>query len=237
LYVSDMAMDAACENLEPVFGQGEAPPYVPPSIVISGCGATSLPSTLQVSHNLNDSEVLTNFLHRNGFTLPPILDLTYHRLTETWRGNYHFRGRADESTNEKWDFLVEWGCTSQAYGLSTSPVWKFGFYIMRKNDQTGIDFDTRVLVYLDPEPLASRFKNDGISLEIAVAPFTKVFTVPTANATVQSSAYYDGIGLFKTPIWRKQPFDFKLSAIGEFRKIPRYDIFPAFPKPGEYDVT
>jgi hypothetical protein len=176
-------------------------------------------------------------LHRNGFTLPSIFDLTYHRLSETWRGNYHFRGRADEATDDRWDFLVEWGCTREAYGLATSPVWKFGFYIVRKNDQTGIDFDTRILVYLDPEPLASRFKNDGINLEVALNPFTKVYTIPSANATIQSSAYYDGVGLFKEKIWRKQPFDFRLSAVGEFGKIPRYDIFPAFPKPGEYDVT
>lgn len=237
LYVDEWGMDAVCENLEPVFGSGDAPAYVPSSLRISGCGATDMPTTLQVSHNLNDSQVLTNFMYRNGFTLPPIFHLTYHRLTETWRGNYHFRGRADEATNDRWDFLVEWGCTSEAYGLATSPVWKFGFYILRKNDQTGIDFDTRILVYLDPEPLASRFKNDGINLEVALNPFTKIYTIPSANATIQSSAYYDGIGLFKEKIWRKQLFDFKLSAVGEFGKIPRYDIFPAFPKPGEYDVT
>jgi hypothetical protein len=236
LYVDEWGMNAVCENLEPVFGSGEAPAIIPSLTTISRCGV-SIPTALQVSHNLNDSNVLSNFLHRNGFTLPAVFDMTYHRLTETWRGNYHFRGLADESTNDRWDFLVEWGCTNEAYGLATSPVWKFGFYIVRRNDQTGIDFDTRILVYLDTEPLASRFNNDGVNLSVGLNPFKKTFTVPSANATIQSSAYYDGIGLFKTPLWRRQLFDFRLNAVGRFERIPRYDIFPAFPQPGEYDVT
>lgn len=236
LYVDSWGMDAVCENLEPVFGGGTAPLYVAPVTTVVACGA-DMPLTLQSSHNFNNSTVLTNFLHRNGFALPDIFDLTYRRISGTWRGNYHFQGRADETTFDNWDFLVEFGCTSDAYGLATAPVWKFSFSVFRVNQQTGQDYDTRVIVYLDPEPLASRFGNDGIDLNISINPFTKNVTVLSKNATVQSSAFFDGVGLFSTPSWKTTPFTFRLKAIGEFHKIPRYDILPIFPKAGEYAVT
>lgn len=236
LYVDDWGFDAVSENLEPVFGVQDAPVFTPAVNTILTCNAT-LPMTLQVSHNLNDSAKLGSFLKRNGYVMPDIYDLTYRRLSETWRGNYHYRGRADETTNERWDIFVDWGCVSDAFGLSNVPVWKVSFYILRQNDQTGQDFDTRIVVYLDPEPLASRFTNDGIDLDIQINTMNKAVTVVSQNATVQSSVFFDNAGVFSNTVWKKQPFQFRLKAIGEFGKIPRYDIFPAFPKPGEYEVT
>jgi len=238
LYVADGGMEMVCENLEPVFGEGVSVALSSSNNMISQCGATSIPQTLELAQNFNDSDTLTHFMGRNGFNLPSVFEISYHRLTESWRGNYHFVGAAsDETSNERWDFLIDFGCTAEVFGTSNAPLWKFGFYIQRKNETSGQDFDTRIVVLFDPEPLASRFNSDGVDLDIRINPFTKRVTVASANATVESFAFFDGIGLFKNKIWKTQPFSFRLKDRASFRKIPRYDILPIFPKAGEFDLT
>ncbi len=236
-YVDEWGMEALCENLEPVFGLGAADEFVPSTTVISQCGATRLPQTLEVSHNFNDSKAVKHFFDRNGFVLPNVFDLSYSRMSESWRANYHYLGKADESTNEQWDFLIEFGCTNEVFGVSNLPLWKFGFYVQRKNTSTGTDFDTRIVTMFDPEPLASRFNTDGVDLYIKVNPITKRVTIASGNASLESNSFFDGIGLFSTSEWRVKPFEFRLKARAEFRKIPRYDILPIFPKAGEFDLT
>ena len=237
MYIDEWGMEAVCENLEPVFGIGAAEEFVPSTTVISQCGATRIPQTLESSHNFNDSKTLKHFFDRNGFILPDVFDLSYSRMSESWRANYHYLGKADETTNEQWDFLVEFGCTSEVFGVSNVPLWKFGFYVQRKNTSTGTDFDTRIVTLFDPEPLASRFNADGVDLYVKINPFTKRVTIASGNATLESNSFHDGIGLFTASEWRTKAFEFRLKARAEFSKIPRYDIFPIFPKAGEFDLT
>jgi hypothetical protein len=237
LYVDEWGMAAVCENLEPVFGVTPAPDIVVPIPLISQCGCTDIPQMLQLSHNVGDSENLNSFLSRNGLEMSSLLNISYRRLTESWRGNYHFIGAANGGTTERWDFMFEWGCTNEVYGTSNATLWKLGIYAIRKNEQTGVDFDSRIMVLFDPEPLCTRFNNDGIDLWVQINPFTKRVTVASKNATVESSVFFDGVGLFKSALWRRKPLEIRLRDLGQFGKIPRYDISPIFPKAGELDLT
>ncbi len=237
IFVDHWGWNDVCQDLAPVFGQGTVVPYIPPSNVVTACGATNLPLALQISQNITTSSLFANFLKRNNFTFPTVMNLAYRRVTGTWRGNVHYTGNANDTSNETWDFVVEWGCVADAYGLSISPVWKLSINISRKNNFNAISFDTRVLIYLDTQPLANSFNTNGVDLNVSVNTSNGKVTILSNNATVQESTLFDGIGLFAGSNFPLKQFKFRIQPIGQYAVTPRYNIAPIFPQPGEYSVT
>jgi hypothetical protein len=236
-YIDEAGWDAVCLDLSPNFGAGTPTLYVPTVSTVNVCGARGIPTSLQVVQNFSGSKLLDNFLTRNGLTFPNILKISYRRSSGTWHGTYQYRGAANDVSRERWNFFVEFGCVSDAYGLSVSPVWKFDFNVTRVNEQSGLSFDTRILSYFNTEPLSGYFNKNGVDLNLGLNPKTKVLNIISSNAVLQEVTLFDGIGLFSPAAWGTKDFQYRVQLVGTFSQSPSYDIFPVFPKPEEYAVT
>lgn len=236
-YIDEAGLEAVCLSFSPTFGTGNPSTYVPTVSTVNVCGARGIPTNLQVIQNFSGSKLLDKFLSRNGLTFPNVFKLSYKRSSGTWAGNYHYRGAANDVSSEHWSFAVEFGCVSDAYGLAISPVWKFVFNVLRANENTGLNFDTRIVTYFDPEPLATYFNRNGVDLNLSLNPKSKVLNILSSNAVAQEVSLFDGIGLFNPSVWGTKDFQFRLKLVGAFSQTPGYDIFPIFPKPTEYAVA
>lgn len=235
---SNWVGEMSSESLEPVFATVISPRVSLAASTINQCGCEGLPLKLRLAHNFGNCDILSSFLNRNSLRLPPLIDLTYRRLIEGWQGNYHFLGKADEATKEKWDFSITWGCIKEAFGVLNSPLFKLGVYILRRNTVTLQDSDSRIVVLFNTSKLCQTFKRDGVNLSLKINTQRKTVAVEDLAANVESVTVSDGIGLFRSPSWRANPIlKLKLQELGAIPTEARYDIAPIFPKQKEFELV
>lgn len=82
--------------------------------ISTSCTPAPLPLRLLMSHNLDNADILKQFLSKNGFSLSRTIHLTYNKVDGAWR--FHQQWSDDK---ESWYLVVEVSCVDTIAG---SPV-------------------------------------------------------------------------------------------------------------------
>lgn len=224
------------QNLEAVFGAGVEGPALELSTQLIGtsCGSCdSMPLVLYLFHNLENESVLLNYMQRNGLELPNPLPMHYSARLQSWVSNFHMTGTSDDNfgSQESWRFSFEWACISSFGGDELgSSSWKFSMLVVRKNEFSTIDFDTRALIIFPPEQICSKSQNLGFDFSFKFNTLTK-YVSNDSDIVPNTTLLTDNIGLFKSKFWTKSPnFTIRLSKNNISTAVARQDIYPIFPQ-------
>lgn len=229
LFITNMISSSLVEREEAVFDVDTniSPLILPNQFVSTSCGlCVSVPVVLYVNHNLNRAGILAEFLQRNGLELPSSLTLHYSTRQQSWISNYHLLGE----DNESWRFVFSWNCASEIAGddLGDS-AWNFSLLIVRKNLDTNLDFDTRIIVVFNPSNICSGVQNLGFDFSFSLDTTTSYVT-DNLNVVASSVVLYDNIGMFKTNAWIKNPsLNINISKNETVVTSQRKDIYSLFP--------
>lgn len=188
---------------------------------ITRCSCTGMPFLVPFSHNMFTSNKLTQFLNRNGLTVPRVINLSYNSVNDSWQANLHFKGRSTQNNAlESWDVVFELSCTSTVDGSDIEQtVWKFGVHFLQKNLSSLEDYDTRILVAFIPDRVCL---NGDFNAAITIDTSQNIVSV-TPDSVVYQQLLYDNIGLFKNDYWTLNPdILVQISQTGIPDPIPRY---------------
>lgn len=224
------------ENLEAVFGSGTEGPVLdlPTQLIGTSCGSCdSMPLVLYFFHNLSNESVFANYMQRNGLEMPNPLPMHYSARSQSWVANCHMTGTSDDNlgSTETWRFSFEWSCISSLGGEELgSSSWKFSMLVVRKNEYSGIDFDTRALIVFPPEQICLTSQNLGFDFSFKFNTVTK-FVSNDSDIVPNTTLLTDTIGLFKSKFWARSPnFTVRLSKSNISNGVARQDIYPIFPQ-------
>jgi hypothetical protein len=149
-------------------------------------------------------------------------------------------GTGDTNTGslESWRFTFEWACLDQIAGSEYGSFsWKFSMLVVRKNESTGLDFDTRAMVVFPPDLVCSGIQNLGFDFSFSINTMTK-FVSNDLDIVPTSVLLTDNIGLFKSRSFAKTPkFNIRLSKSDVLAVVQRQDIYPIFPQAQVQVVT
>lgn len=217
----DMEMGFIAEDLEIVFADfaQEASTLIAATSNISKCGCDSIPSILYLNYNLENGNILREFLLRNGLALPEIVSLFYDKRYGSWKNSLHFKGVANNQGEEIWNFVFEWACTDTYAGEDLdSNVWKFSLLITRKNTQA--DFDTRIVAVFPAEQICYDANLFGLDFDFTLDTKTQFIKID-GNLLVDILTFHDEIGLFSSKYWSKNKLEIN---IREHRVIEDLEI-------------
>lgn len=189
---------------------GQSTPAGNLSESISQCGCLTIPLLVNFEHNLARTYRFSQFLRRNGFSIPRILRLAFNRPNNSWQSNLHYRGySADANTQETWDLVFELQCTSIAGSIDIGrKIWKVSLDIFRKNLVTKEDFNTRLIIGILPEAICETFTHELI---FSINYDTQVdLAAVVPNATIYQASLFDNIGMFNDRFWIDHP-DLKIT--------------------------
>jgi hypothetical protein len=236
LLITYMGMYTVIENVEAVFNAGvDGPPLELPSQVIgTNCGTcTSMPLVLYLHHNLANDSILVQYMQRNGLELPNPLPMHYSSRLQSWVANCHLLGTGDDNrgSNESWRFSFEWACLSEIGGGDLgSSSWKFSMLVVRKNEVSGLDFDTRAMVVFPPDQICLGIQNLGFDFSFRLNTVTEIVS-NDLDIVPGLVLLTDNIGLFKSKFWAQNPnFNIRLSKSNVSTAVQRQDIYPIFPQ-------
>jgi len=179
----------------------------PTQTVTTACGTcTLMPRTIYMFHNLQNGAIFSDFLLRNGFNISSPLTLHYNDRLQSWIGNFHLTGIGSDnfSSQESWRFSVQWSCLTDIYNENISPAYKFSLLIVRKNDDTGQEYDTRYFVIFPPDPVCSSIQNLNFDF-IFSFNLTNKSVSNNFNITATDFLLTDNISFFKSAFWAKNP--------------------------------
>lgn len=186
-----------------IFGSQAAEALVPSTsqIEASCCTALNLPQILFVSHDLNRSEALTNFMRVNGFVLPPILSMMFSRTRNSWYTNMQFKGTSvDQIEQQIWNIIFEFGCLTENAILGIpSDVWGFSILVRRKGLSTGRIDITRLVLEFEPTQICTA---PG-ALKFDFTFNTNLLT--TSPSVVKTVVFLDELSSFNGVSYRSNP--------------------------------
>lgn len=218
-------------DLEPAFGVSPADNIVAPVRSIDNrCGCEDLPLTLEMSHDLRRTAILGDFLKRNGITFPGKVNLYYNEPNRSWQGNVTISGiGADGSTTERWIFIFEFVCTNTLSGATDGPwMWRFSMYIRRITVRS--DFESRLLVGMEPDIICNSANDDGLNLQLRYNTRTGSLITTPRNVVVVGITDEDSIGLFGGKDFGANPIlSINISLRETATSIKRMDISSIFP--------
>jgi hypothetical protein len=197
---------AFLSNISINYGTVAAPVLAPSSTQVqaSCCDTLSLPQILYIKHDLSRSDVLSNFLKVNGFTLPPTLKMTYSRQKNSWYTNAHYIGNSVTNSDQILNLIFEFGCTSgnsvNLFASTTDTVWGFSLLVTSKNLsdlKVGVGI-TRLFIEFDPADVC------GISGDLKFDFSYNLNTEETAP-TVRQVAFSDHLGVFNSSSYLSNP--------------------------------
>lgn len=196
------------ENLEVNFGTTATTPLTLPTQTVSTvCGTcTLMPRTIYMFHNFKYGAIFTDFLNRNGFTIPSPLTLHFNDRLQSWVGNFHLSGVGSNnfSTEESWRFSIQWSCLTDIYNENISPAYKFSLLIVRKDNVTGQEYDTRMFVIFPPDSLCLKIQNlnydFNFSYNTSNNNIENNFNIPSGDTLLT-----DNILFFKSQYWVQNP--------------------------------
>jgi hypothetical protein len=232
-FVDNVVSWVTFDSLEVYFAEDPAPELTESiAVVPQACECELVPIVVEMSHNLEDTNVLGDFIHRNNFVLPRVLTMIYSTVNRSWQANLHYSGWGSENNiTEVWDIVFEWSCVNEIASVALGDeVWKFSMYVKRKKEY-GEDFDTRVLLAFVPLEVCP----PGLNLVFSFALNTEtneIFdTGSSSNVNIRLNVNFDNIGLFKSPEWLENPeLEIQISQEGIPSQVPRLDISQTIPK-------
>ena len=172
----------------------------------ANCGP--IPDILYIRTNLDQANILSDFLLRNKLEIPKSIQLSYNRITESWQYSMHLRGVGSDNSGvqELWHINFDWSCVSQ-YGEDSlsSSMWKFGLYVKRINLETNLDSDARLFILFPSEDLCSNFNTLGIDFTFDFH-FRPDYVTNQYKINVDTFNYYDEVNIFKGTYWDANNF-------------------------------
>lgn len=215
-------------ELNAIFGSvdvGET--AVPVDTILTSCGrgCIDLPLTIDMNHNLNQDNKLSQFLFRNNFSMSSVIPLNYNKPNDAWQANLHFNGVSSVGDKESWNIVFELQCSSFVSGVELGQsMLRFGVSIIQKNLITGEDYDTRVMSIFDPLSVCQR--DSELIFRLTIDSKLKS-TIVLPESTVQDTIVHDNIGLFKTGFWFENPeILFNVSEVGTELPARFIDVTP-----------
>lgn len=235
IFTAYMGMGTDLDDVEVVYSPADdAPQFTSPTATVNTkCGeCNAMPLVLYLTHNLENGNVLREFLLRNGLSLPASIPMRFSSRLGAWQGTLHYTGIADDNVShtEQWRILFEWGCVdtlaSQELGVN---VWKFSMLATRKNLTTGMDFDTRIMIVFPAEQICLETDDLGFDFNFRLDT-RRIFVKTELDIVVDVRLLYDNIGLFKSRFWVNTPdLRIRLSPNEQIEAVERQDIKPIFP--------
>lgn len=218
-------------NYNTVDLDGPELPTLGVTTVSTDCNCFNVPINLFLTHNLNNNNLLSNFLNRNNFILNKEIPLR-NVSGQSWRKTISFVGRGDlGALNERWNIIFEFECTNI---FETKPLpsnlWKFSMFLNRINLDTEEDFDSRILYYFNTNENCIGFNDDNIVIQ---SLFDFSFNINVRNKMVFTNSktniffdlIYDDIGMFNNVFWNKNPLlRVKISESPTTTLLRRYNI-------------
>lgn len=172
--------------------------------VVAKCNCFGMPLSIPFSHNLSGANKLGEFIQRNGLTLPKFTTLQYNKTNESWQANLRYSGLSAVAPSiEIWSIVFELQCTDFLGGTQIGQgVWRFGIRVNQRNQNTGQDFDSRVLMAFLPDPICSKGQEFRVKLT-----FDTLLGIAATNpqSTLYEVIIHDNIGLFKSSSWISSP--------------------------------
>lgn len=190
------------------------------NIVSVPCGCSDLPLFLILNHQLNNANILRQFLLRNSFSLGTNLSIKYRSKDRTWSGIKKFDGFGlNSNTYEKWLVLFEFGCFEDL----GDNYWKLQMYV-RRTISNNEDFETKFLLSI---PNDYSCVDNGLNLRINYDVNYNEFYAN--NNLLVSKVNYDDIGLFKDRFWTNSSnFVIKIGPQITYSTNPVLDLKPIF---------
>lgn len=207
---TDIVATTTLEDIAIIFGTGTTAPALtlPAQIVSTSCGScTAMPVVLYLHHNLQNAGNLSDFLKRNGLSLPSPIPLHYNSRIKGWVGNYHLSGY-NQADAESWRFSIEWACASNTIDI-TSPSYKFTLLVNRilKNSAS----DTKIKIVFPPDQICTITQSLAFDFSFFINALTNVFG-NSVNVVSTDAILFDKIRLFKSSYYNKNPLiKFRLS--------------------------
>lgn len=239
--VTTAGITTSIEDVEVVFSatESEISLDLPSQFVTTAC-CPNMPLLLYCHHNIFNKSVLTSFAQRNGLELPSPIILHYSSRSDSWIGHYHMLGQGDDNLGrqESWRFTFEWACTRIIAGddLGNS-TWKFSMLVVRKNEASGLDFDTRAMVVFPYDQICLPTQNLEFDFSFRLNTVTK-FINNDSDIVPEIVLLTDNIGLFKSSFWTRTPnFNVRLSKSSLSKSVARQDISSIFPAQPALGIT
>lgn len=239
--LTEVYAEAFVQNLEAVFATDENVPALstPTGLVTTLCGnCTGMPLIIYLHHNMLQDGTLLDFVKRNGINFPTPLTMHYNKKLQSWICNFHAKGiGSDNNSNEEWRFTFEWACTDQIAGEEIDSSWKFSILVVRKNESSNYDLDTRVIIMFPPDQICSNLQNLDFDFGFKINIITN-FVSNDLEVSPDSVLKTDGIGIFKSKFWSKNPnFNIRLSKNNSSNAVERQSINSIFPSIGELGTS
>jgi hypothetical protein len=157
-----------------------------------------LPQTLNLRHDLNRSDRISQYLKVNGFTLPSVLKMNYSRKRNTWYSNVHYTGISVTNASERLDIVFEFGCMSEdsIVGL-TQNVWGFSVFVTSRR-QSRQD-TTKLLLEFDPITVCDI--NGNLKFDFTFNLNTQQSVPPL----VRTALFNDYMGVFSNNSYKNNP--------------------------------
>lgn len=205
------------------------------SSVISSCGCPSAGLSLNMSHNLFDSRLLSSFMDRNGLISPTSAQLRYRSSDSSWRDAQHYSGVLESG---------EYGQISIFFSLAClDGSWRFSFAVRDNSSRSETKFITDMPSNLvcggnniatDIELKIGRGLDSYISGESiyvvtprsarpAIAPDNQL-NVSVAGLQNDYVVYYDELGLFGESYWSYSPLKFGIGAVSKGYEMQVVDL-------------
>lgn len=224
----DMEANFQIAEINAIFGSvdvGET--AVPVDTVLTACGrgCIDLPLIIDMNHNLNQDNKLSQFLFRNDLVMDSVFPLNYNNTNDSWQANLHYTGVSSVGSRESWNIVFELQCSSFVSGVELGQsMLRFGVSVIQTNLDTGEDYDTRVISIFDPLSVCQR--DVELIFKLTIDSKLKT-TVVSPESTVQDTIVHDNIGLFKTGFWFENPeILFNVSEVGTELPARFIDVTP-----------
>jgi hypothetical protein len=199
--------------------------------VVTDCGC-NVPTEIYFTHDLGKTNKLSNFLKRNGLSLPRTTKLSYSMGSSAWFTNITYKGVGlDGSSNERWSLILSLECTNVVDGrfdVGNPFFWKLVLLVRQQNESKNSTNDTRLQVNMTDGGPCERG-------ELAVSAYINVSTVkvqPIDPPKIDLGATLsDKIGLFQGPSWVSNPrFFIGLSVHDVNSKLNSIQFGPLYPQ-------
>jgi hypothetical protein len=227
---TDMGSDQSLDSIEAIFGTSPAPELTPPlTTVTNRCGCTNIPPLLQLTGDLYRCQPLTNFLKRNGLSLPNIFNMGYSSVYQGWQSSLHFSGVGnDDKTVERWSVLLEWQCTSIVGGVDLgNPLWLFTMQVSRRGGANNAE--SKAILAFNAADVCSDTNRLGFDFRFQFNVFDT--TVQTGSG-VGSDIHVvtDNLAIFQSTDFQNNPlFSVNISGSENGIFVPHEDIRPIVP--------
>jgi hypothetical protein len=213
------------------------------ALVEPPCGCGPLGLSILLTHNIQNSTVLSKFLTSNGLSISNQTNLRYKTQDNSWRSIQHFRGRSkDGFTFEDWTVFLTFQCQSEL------DAWRFSFVVKSANASIKEYLYTKLILDIPANLICSdgdvttNIKTFIGSKKSQVTQGKEIYVVSPSHPTIKPSErtttivdgafndyslYYDDIGLFKNSYWLYTPLEFNINPLNR-AEMPTIDLQSIF---------